>query len=150
MVTIDVLPDDVLVEIFTFYVNIDDLYPPLNKWHALVHVCRRWRYLVFVSPRRLNLRLKYGGHRPMSEVLGAWPVLPIILIFRHLNLHQRWHNWVAALESGHHNRICGIRLSNMTYLCWERVIAAMQKPFPELTHLEISAKVYHHVEPVLP
>jgi len=148
MVTIDVLPDDVLVEIFTFYVNIYDLYPPLNPWHALVHVCRRWRYLVFASPRRLNLRLAYGGHGPMSEVLDEWPVLPVMLISRLVNSYQRWCNWVAALESEHHNRICEIRISDMTYLRWERVIAAMQKPFPELTHLEVS--VYLFVQPVLP
>src|SRR5712672_1762082 len=105
MVTIDVLPDDVLVEIFTFYVNIDDLYPPLNKWHALVHVCRRWRYLVFASPRRLNLRLKYGGHGPMSEMLDAWPVLPVILILGSEislplpKLDQEWNDTINALES---------------------------------------------------
>jgi len=65
------LHDDVLLEIFNFYVHIN--YPtwdtPRNTWHALVHVCRRWRYIVFASPRRLNLRLVYGGRGPMSEVL---------------------------------------------------------------------------------
>src|SRR5712672_700187 len=150
MVTIDVLPDDVLVEIFTFYVNIDDLYPPLNPWHALVHVCRRWRYLVFASPRRLNLRLAYGGHGPMSEVLDAWPVLPVMLISGLADSYQRWCNWVAALESEHYHRICEIRISGMTHLRWGGFIAAMKKPFPELTHLEVSVYVYRFVEPVLP
>jgi len=75
--TIDILPDDVLVEIF-FYVNIK--VPNLrNPWHVLVHVCRRWRYLVFASPRQLNLQIEYEGHRPMSEALDPWPVLPVLL-----------------------------------------------------------------------
>ena len=82
---IDVLPDDVLVEIF-FYVNNGDGQwdwdSVANPWHALVHVCRRWRCLVFGSPRRLNLRLEYEGRRPISEVLDAWPVLPILLLSR--------------------------------------------------------------------
>ena len=82
--TIDTLPDEVVVEIFDFYIIVNDRgsYTPLNTWHVLVHVCRRWRYLVFASPRRLNLRLAYHGHRPISEVLDAWPVLPITLISR--------------------------------------------------------------------
>jgi hypothetical protein len=148
------LPDDVLVEIFDFYVNIEILLDtPQMTWHALVHVCRRWRYLVFASPRRLNLRLEYGGHGPMSEVLDAWPVLPVILISRAANLpdpksDQRWDNMVAALESEHYNRICEIYISDMTNSRWERFAAAMQKPFPELTHLEVS--VYGDLVPVLP
>src|SRR5712671_3632342 len=82
------LPDDVLVEVFNFYVNIYDRrrYTLRNPWHALVHVCRRWRYLVFASPRRLNLRLEYGGHGPLSEVLDVWPV------------HQDWRPYLADVS----------------------------------------------------
>jgi len=74
LVTIDVLPDDVLVEMFDFYLSGGDWsYPALqDTWDALVHVCHRWRDLVFASPRRLNLRLEYQGYRPMSEVPDAW------------------------------------------------------------------------------
>src|SRR5712672_2563621 len=123
--TIDVLPDDVLVEIF-FYVNLRgwDLEMQ-NSWHALVHVCRRWRYLVFASPRRLNLQLGYHGHGSMSEVLDAWPVLPVMLISGLADSYQRWCNWVAALESEHYHRICEIRISGMTHLRWGGFIAAM-------------------------
>jgi len=156
-VTIDVLPDDVLVEIF-FYVNIRGGVIP-NPWHALVHVCRRWRYIVFASPLRLNLQLEYGGHRPMSEVLDVWPVLPVKLIsgveilpsgLPHPRSDQRWNNIVAALESEHYdvNRICEINITNMTKSRWRRFAAAMQKPFPELTHLEVSG--YLGLVPVLP
>ncbi|KAH9968522.1 hypothetical protein BGW80DRAFT_1337992, partial [Lactifluus volemus] len=27
------------------------------KWHRLVHVCRRWRHIIFDSPRSLDLQL---------------------------------------------------------------------------------------------
>jgi len=84
LVVIDMLPDDVLVDVFNFYEDISDRPELLNDkrdpWHTLVHVCRRWRCLVFASTRRLNLRLTYRGYRPISEVLDAWPVLPISLI----------------------------------------------------------------------
>jgi hypothetical protein len=40
----------VLLEIFDFYVFEE-------SWETLIHVCRRrrWRYVVFGSPRRLDL-----------------------------------------------------------------------------------------------
>jgi hypothetical protein len=56
--TVNKLPYDVLLDIFDVYLNVTG---PLvfeertNRWHTLVHVCRRWRDLVFASPRRLNL-----------------------------------------------------------------------------------------------
>jgi len=158
-VTIDVLPDDVLVDIFNFYVNINDplWYTSGDTWHALVYVCRRWRYLVLASPRRLKLRLKYEGRGPMSEVLNTWPVMPVLLIsrveylrsgFLHPESGERWDNVVAALESEHYHRICEIYISGIPGSRWERFAAAMQKPFPELTRIEVS--VYCDVAPVLP
>ena len=59
---IDVLPDEVLLEIFDFYMimNLNDLYgeeTSVKAWQTLVHVCQRWRSLVFESRRRLKLRL---------------------------------------------------------------------------------------------
>jgi len=144
LVTIDMLPDDILVEIF-FYVNIRDWYIP-NPWHALVHVCRRWRYLVFASPCHLDIRLEYDGYGLMSEVLDAWPVLPVILVTS--GGHQEWDNMVAGLESEHHNdRICEIEIEDMTNSRLKRFAAAMQKPFPELTHLYVWTD---DVVPVLP
>src|SRR5712671_6624848 len=149
------LSDNVLVDIFDSYVN--DYHPlretPPNAWHTLVHVCRRWRYLVFASPRRLNLRLEYEGHQPMSKVLDAWPVLPVILLsdfskVSHRKSEQRRDNRLAALESEHYNRICEIYFSDITNSCWGRFASAMQKPFPELIHLELS--VNGNVVPVLP
>ena len=53
---------------------------------------------------------------------------------------------VAALESEHSNRICEIYIE-MTNSRWERFTEAMQKPFPELTHLQVWT---HDVVPVLP
>jgi len=116
--TIDVLSDYVLLEIF-FHVNIRDWESMQIPWRALVGVCRRWRYLVFASPRRLNLRLEYFGHGPMSEVPDAWLVLPVILTSRvqflpselpvlHPKSGQWRNNIVALLESEHYNRICEI------------------------------------------
>jgi len=150
--TIDVLPDDVLVKIF-FFVNIRSWDMKMqNPWHALVHVCRRWRYLVFASPRHLNLRLEYGGHRPMSDVLDAWPLLPVTLVSMpsgYGKSFRRWDNRVGALKSEHYKRIREIYIFDMTNPRWQRFAAAMQKPFPELTHLQVWVSLGDFV-PVLP
>jgi len=127
----EMLPDDVLVEIFNFYGHFYNppWRTPRDVWQILVQVCRRWRYLVLASPCRLNLRLEYSGHGPMLEVLGAWPVLPVILKSKdvllsglpHPKSDQRWDNLVAALESEHYNRIREIDMNGMTNSRWDRL-----------------------------
>jgi hypothetical protein len=60
--TISLLSGDVLLEIFDFcqkhrvsrYAAIPEA---VWDWHILVHVCQRWRQVVFASPLRLNLRI---------------------------------------------------------------------------------------------
>ncbi|KAI9462656.1 hypothetical protein F5148DRAFT_215906 [Russula earlei] len=132
-VTVNTLPDDVLVEIFDLYV--DDWEIGTNGWHTLVHVCQRWRHVVCASQSRLNLRLWYTGKRPMSEMLDVWPVLPVE-ISHGSDLSTSWENVAVALESEHRHRICGIDLWDIPTSEWERFSAAMQKPFSELTYLE--------------
>ena len=129
-VTIDILPDDSLLYVFDFYVAQDS---EVEAWHTLVHVCRRWRILVFGSPRRLNLRIECTGDTPVRERLDIWPSLPII-ISGDCNSITR-DNIKATLE--HHDRVCQIVLS----LTWEvlDILEALEEPFPILTVLELDA-----------
>ncbi|KAI9507842.1 hypothetical protein F5148DRAFT_64125 [Russula earlei] len=120
--------------------------PPTGtgKWHTLVHVCQRWRYAVFASPRLLNLRLEYTGKRPMSEMLQVWPVLPVVTIVA-TRPFESYHNFclgniVDFLESEDHHRICEIDLSGIPTSHWKRFAAAMEKPFPQLTSLRLSVE----------
>src|SRR5258708_29307443 len=82
-VTFDVLPDVVLLEIFDCHVDQarEEDHDPLKiqAWHTLVHVCRKWRSVVFGSPLRLNLRLLCTEQTPVREMLAVWPPLPIII-----------------------------------------------------------------------
>ncbi|KAI9454363.1 hypothetical protein F5148DRAFT_429608 [Russula earlei] len=138
--TISKLPDDVLMEIFHFYVH--DRWMVTSGWHTLVHVCQTWRYIVFASPRRLNLRLEYTGKRPMSEMLDIWPALPVVIRLvasPWTYLDPCWGNIAAFLESEHRHRICEIDFPFVPTSHWERFSAAMQRPFPELTSLRICA-----------
>jgi hypothetical protein len=95
-VTINTLPDDVLLHIFLIdgqeyhdesqasIVVLED-YDRVKRlrwtWHRLVHVCRRWRSIVFASPNYLDLRLVCG---PMTTI-GA-------------------HRYLATLAN-HHNEL---------------------------------------------
>jgi len=126
--TIDVLPDVALLGIFDFYTDEGQV----EEWHTLVHVCRRWRIVVFGSPRRLDLRLLCTARTPIREMLDVWPPLPIVV---RGDGHGKWgvKNILAALEQN--DRICQLHL--VPFLQMEKVIAAMQKPFPELTRLYI-------------
>ncbi|KAI9508071.1 hypothetical protein F5148DRAFT_1368020 [Russula earlei] len=132
-ITVNTLPDDVLVDIFYFYVNDWDI--GTSGWHALVHVCQRWRYIVLGSPRRLNLRLVYRGI--MSEMQDIWPALPVAICPRTYS-PSICENITAFLDSEHRHRICAMLLFPIPVSHWERFAAAMQKPIPELTDLEIS------------
>ncbi|KAI9457883.1 hypothetical protein F5148DRAFT_339064 [Russula earlei] len=135
-VTINTLPDHVLVEIFHFYMIMEEWSFEMNEWHTLVHACQRWRRVMFASPRRLNLRLWYAGKRPMSEMLDVWPVLPVAVGNNSaFDQSSSWENIAVALESEHRHRICQIQLWSIPTSEWERLAAAMQNPFPKLTHL---------------
>ena len=85
MVTIDGLPDVVLLAIFDFYVgeyqdNVRYAKREIESWQSLVHVCRRWRDLVFGSPRRLNLQLCYKHCRSARKSSDVWPALPLLIL----------------------------------------------------------------------
>ena len=61
------LPGDVLLEIFNFYVVSSY---SIDIWHTLVHVCQRWRrYVVFASPRRLDMKLLCTEGRSVTKML---------------------------------------------------------------------------------
>ena len=142
------LPDDVLLEIFQFFVDeawngYESEKGAMKAWQSLVHVCRRWRIVVFGSPRRLNLRLFCTAN---TDTVDIWPALPLFIC--DFNPIGRVDNIVALLErSDLVRRISRIGLdvsSRARKDIWE----AMQVPFPELRHLELSHN--RQTEPVLP
>ena len=130
-VTIDMLPDIALLEIFDFYVKEAGR---IEKWHTLIHVYRRWRNVVLGSPRRLGLQLFCTARKPVRETLDVWPPLPIIIRHGHYQMLDM-DNIVAALK--HADRVCEIRLWPVPNSQWENVMEAMRRSFPELTDLRL-------------
>ena len=66
--TTNILPDDILLRIF-------DFCGCEEEWQTLVHVWRRWRFLVFGTPRHwhLDLQLVCTDKKPVRRMLDIWP-----------------------------------------------------------------------------
>ena len=125
------LPEEVLLEIFAFY--ICGLYF-VFKWKTLVHVCWRWRSIVFAAPRRLNLQLFCTGRTPTRKMLDIWPPLPIF-VWVYGKDDEINDNVLAALER--HDRICEVHVSKISDDELEELAGAMQVTFPALTALDV-------------
>ena len=141
--TIGELPDDVLLEIFSSYLGHQRGNE--DAWHALVHVCRRWRCLVFASPRHLHLRLLLSHEGPVGNPgpLDVWPELPITI---RADLCATWRprmqalmaNVITALEQ--HDRVYEIVLGGYPNSLLT-IFHAMEKPFLSLVNLKIGSIV---------
>ena len=157
-VTINILPDDVLLHIFLIdgqeyhefassLFGLEDLRRVGRlrwRWHRLVHVCRRWRSIVFGSPNYLDLRLVCGPMTPIG-LTGIWPPLPIIImnsfdLNKDLNIGRNDYlpedyDFDAAMV--HPNRVREIRLVHLTRSFLQQLASAtrIQEQFPALTHL---------------
>jgi F-box-like len=143
--TIDILPDDVLLEIFDHHrlaAQEYELFGPW-EWHRLAHVCQSWRSVVFASPRRLNLRLVYTYKKPVRKDLDCWPPsLPISIWYPRLVLYHPLSptdeaNVISALEFP--GRICEINLT-LTRTLLEKLTPLMQDPFPALEYLTLGSR----------
>jgi hypothetical protein len=77
-------------------------------------------------------------------MLDVWPPLPIILIHNFARSSSSGDNVIAALERN--DRVCQITLKLDQQS--EKVLDAMQEPFPALTHLSLSSDI--EIAPVVP
>jgi hypothetical protein len=143
------LPDDVLLEIFDFcqknYYNRPHSRP-VWKWHLLVHICQRWRQLIFSSPLRLNLQILCTHRTPVRKKLGIWPAFPIALDFTSWHLTPNDED-IAITTLVHSDRVSCIKIF-LTGLQLEKMVMVMLEPFPLLTRLKIYST--DRSAPVLP
>jgi hypothetical protein len=147
VVSIDILPDDVLLEIFDTYLYEEyeaaingeskDSGPwGRNAWQTLVHVCRRWRRIVFGSPSGLELKLVCTDKTPTRAMLDVWPALPLCIRTKGKYSKNR-DNIIAALERS--DRVLDIVLVDVRPRDFLALVPAMKKRFPELSYLDIAA-----------
>ena len=144
-ITISALPNNVLLEIFDFYLDVNQWIcsstgeRPVPQyedlWHTLVHVCRRWRCVISASPRRLNLQLLCTEKRPVKK--NIWPELPIFIwarIPKSRRSRSQGMNIIIAMLKQQHNCVCRIAVSDIPNSLLKK-FAAIKTPFPALTRL---------------
>src|SRR6266436_6715639 len=137
MITFEDLPDDVLLVIFGLYVVrfhylrffrsfAYGFRPVIESWQSLVHVCLRWRSLIFGSSRHLGLQLFCcTRNRSGKKSLDVWPALPILI--QHAITEEFIDTHIFGLEHR-------IRLMDLDYYFRglqttnRRLLAAMQVP----------------------
>ena len=145
--TIDDLSDDDLLEIFDFCVfksqyldyHFGTDYLEIESWQSLVHVCRRWRCLVFGSSRRLDLQLYCATKTFSRKSLDVWPALPLLIEGEFCE--SSVDNVIAGLELSDRIRQINLNYSQShidSIGQIERLWTAMQVPLPELTRLYLS------------
>ena len=150
----DMLPDNVLLEIFDFYRHNNSSKGPIFpyetwRWDTLTQVCRRWRHIIFESPRRLDLRLICSHTTPMKRLLDIWPPFPITVacILSRMQADGKGvENVIAAIE--HRNRISETYIFSIHSPTLEKLIPVMDEPLPILTYFFLGSN--EESVPVLP
>ena len=104
-------------------------------WCWLVHVCRRWRSVVFASPIFLDLKLVCTPWRRVG-LIHIWASLPIIIRDDISDPMPQDYEFEAAIV--HSCRVCQISLRYITHSQLQRLASAMQKQFPALTRLKLN------------
>jgi hypothetical protein len=135
-VTIDMLPDDVLLNIFRYYL---DGTP--RVWPTLSRVCQGWRQTVFASPLGLSLRLYCTYGTPVRKTLDYWPALPLVIRYGGLpELHppapKDDDNIIAALKQS--SRVISIGLTITSSLLEK--LSAISEPLSELEGLALLSR----------
>jgi hypothetical protein len=110
-------------------------------WYKLAQVCRRWRSIIFASPSRLDLHLLCTYGTPVADMLTHSPPLPLTIDY----YHKSFVTTVTAkdekgilLALQHRDRVHHIRLV-LPASSLQKVITAMDEPFPILEQMYISS-----------
>jgi hypothetical protein len=101
-----------------------------------MHICRKWRRIVFDSQRALQIRLYFTHGTQVLKTLECWPTLPIVIRYGGSPAldpptPEDEDNIVAALLQS--DFVTSISLT-VTVSLWEK-LSAIQMPFSELEDL---------------
>jgi hypothetical protein len=127
-------------------------YPPrpVWRWHRLVHVCQRWRQIVFASPCRLDLQIYCTYGSPVRTNLDFWPLLPIVIDYHTEYSYDSSGRLRPVVMPpfedldhvhtalGHSDRVCSIRMSVKNYMS-AYIDGELERPFPVLTSLTLQS-----------
>ncbi|KAI9430940.1 hypothetical protein H4582DRAFT_2085898 [Lactarius indigo] len=146
-VTINVFPDIVFLDIFNFCLrgstsstmSMTGVIQRTRKWLILIHVCQRWRRIIFESPRGLNLHLSCSYGTPVRRNLHSWPItLPLAIYYTSDPSHLTPEDedcMIYALKRATRVQCIDILVPGPLL---RKVTTIMQKSFPVLTHLGLA------------
>lgn len=149
--TIDILPDNIFLEIFDFclYQPTRDPIQRTKSWQILVHVCQRWRTIIFLSARHLDLYLSCSYGIRLGKNLTHWPAtLPLAVDYTRYSSHTPKDDVVVLAALRHSGRVHHINIRGTDALL-KKVVKVMRKPFPALLHLNIACNCNGKNDPPL-
>ena len=130
-VTIGELSDKVLLKIFCHFLDASP-----RHWPTLMHICRKWRRIVFGSQRALRLQLFCTHGMAVLKTIDCFPALPIVVQYGGSQAldppaPEDEDDIIAALT--HSDRITSINLTVTSSLL--KKLSAIKKSFEKLEHL---------------
>ena len=152
-VSIDVLDDDSLLHVFYLYrpslsgedqdddvrlMGGNEIETRGRWWYTLVHVCQRWRNIIFRSASYLGIFLVCTYGTPIADMLAHSPPLPLIVHYdtegRDITTDDE-DGIIFALKQ--RDRVLRVRLARMDTSLIEKFIAVMDEEVPILENLII-------------
>ncbi len=142
--TIQTLPDEVLLNIFRHHLDASPHF-----WPTLAHVCQNWRQILFTSPLGLGLRLYCTYGTPVLKTLECWPPLPLVVNYGGSPTldppaPEDEKNIIAALRQS--DRVSFISLTVTNSLLEN--LSTISEPFSELEELVLLSR--HNLRLTLP
>ncbi|KAH9056999.1 hypothetical protein EDB87DRAFT_1145594 [Lactarius vividus] len=130
------LSDNVLLNIFRYYLDVSP-----RHWPRLVHICRRWRRIVFASQRSLRLQMFCTHGMPVLKTLNCWPAMPIVVRYGGSPelcppAPKDEENITAALKQS--GRVISINLTVTKSLL--KKLTAIERPFSQLEDLVLLSR----------
>jgi hypothetical protein len=141
--TINRLPDEVLLEVFVSYrqsIDQNDNHWRWRKkyvWLNLAHVCRRWRAVMFASSSRLDLIITVGPQKPghIKTILSS----PLPIFIEYQSFHEDITGsalWRMRAALRHRDRVREISFRGSD-VSFGKFIRATNYHFPALESLHL-------------
>jgi hypothetical protein len=156
-VSIHMLDDDSLLHVFYLYrpflsgedqddhdrlLGGNEIETRGRWWYTLVHVCQRWRSIIFRSASYLGVFLVCTYGTPVADMLEHSPPLPLAIHYttegREITTDDEQGITFALKQR---DRVLRVRLTMPDTSLLEKFIAVMDEEYPILEHLNIGSQI---------
>ena len=118
-------------------------------WRKLVHVCRRWRHLIYDSSSLLDMRLLLTDDSPSINSLNHLPPLPLVIDYsdRTMTMTRKDENIRLGLQQHSRVRRVTLRAPSSSLRIW---LPPMNQLFVKLRDLVLFSTTTEEMSLVLP